>query len=466
MQNDERYPRRPDPRGRRGGDGDRRGEGRGAGRGGEKRPPRVVEGLTARQAALDVLRLVSRGDSLDKALGTCRSFAELEGSDRAFARQLATTVLRRQGSLDEVIETYLRDPIGPKQLELRLILRLLAGQLLLLGTPPHAAAMTATELAKGRAETRGYAKLVNAIGRRLSETGAERLTKVPLRADTPGWLWRKLERAYGPAATRAIAEAHQAEPPLDLTVPADREGWAERLEAQAVGPATLRRPGGGRIEALPGYEEGAWWVQDLAATLPVTLLGDLRDRVVFDLCAAPGGKTMQICAGGADVTAVDSGEGRMGLLRANLERTGLEARTVVADVLAWEPDHGADLVLLDAPCSATGTARRNPDVLRSKDEKLAVGLAKLQDRMIDRALSFLKPGGVLVFATCSLLPEEGEERAEAALARHAGLERLTVSPEELGGLDGLVTKAGDLRCHPGKAPGMDGFFATRLRTPA
>ncbi|WP_051882004.1 RsmB/NOP family class I SAM-dependent RNA methyltransferase [Parvularcula oceani] len=468
----ERYPRRPDPRdagarkpGPRRDDAPRDGGGRdGSGRGGGgKKPRREVAGMPARQAALDMLRLVSRGDSLDKALGVCRSFEELEGSDRAFARQLTTTVLRRQGSLDEVIETYLREPIGPQQAELRLVLRLLAAQILLLDTPPHAAGMTATELAKGRRETAGFARLVNALGRRMAETGKERLEKVPLRADTPGWLWRRFERAYGAKAARAIAEAHRREPPLDLTVPKDRESWAEALEAEPVGPMTLRRQGGGRIEDLPGYAEGAWWIQDLAATLPVALMGEIEGLQVLDLCAAPGGKTMQLCARGAEVTAVDSGAGRMGLLEANLERTGLKARCVVGDVLLFEPDRLADMVLLDAPCSATGTARRNPDVLRSKDEALSAGLAKLQDRMIDRALTFLKPGGLLVFATCSLLPEEGEERAEAALGRHPDLARVPVSPDELAGLSGLVNKAGDLRCHPGKAPGMDGFFATRLR---
>jgi 16S rRNA (cytosine967-C5)-methyltransferase len=432
------------------------------GKGGPKeRKPRFVPGLAARQAALDVLRLVSRGDGLDKALHLCRSFEALEGPDRGFARQMAMSVLRRQGSLDEVIETYLREPLGPKQTELRLILRLLAAQLLLLEVAPHAAGMIATELAKGRAETQGYARLVNALARRMAETGAERLAAVPLRADTPGWLWRRLERAYGPKTARAIAEAHRQEPPLDLTVPKDRDAWAGRLGAEAVGPSTLRLTGGGRIEEIEGFEGGAWWVQDLAATLPVRLLGDVSGKRVLDLCAAPGGKTMQLCADGAEVIAVDSGEGRMGLLEANLARTGLSARTVVADVLQWAPEGMADAALLDAPCTATGTARRNPDVLRAKEEGLAGGLAKLQDRMIDRALSFLKPGGTLVFATCSLLPEEGEERAAAALSRHEGLTRRPVEPDEVGGLK-VVNKEGDLRCHPGIEPGMDGFFACRL----
>ena len=426
------------------------------------KPKRRVEGFDARLAAQDVLRLVRKGDSLDKALHTCRSFAELEGPDRALARNIASTVLRRQGSLDAVIETYLREPLTPKQGELRGILRILAAQILILGTPPHAAGMIATQLAKERQETQGYARLVNAIGRRMSEDGKERLEKVGVRADTPGWLWRRIERAYGAKAARAIAEAHRQTPPLDVTVRGEPERWAELLEAEVVGPVTVRRGQPGRIETLEGYEAGDWWVQDLAASLPVRLFGDVSGLVAYDLCAAPGGKTMQLCAGGAEVTAVDASEGRLRLVEHNLERTKLTARLVVADVLTYEADRLADVVLLDAPCTATGTARRNPDVLWTKSEDLAKGLANLQDKMIDQAVACLKPGGTLVFSTCSLLPVEGEERAAAALQRHERLERVPVTPEEVGGLK-VINRDGDLRCHPGKAPGMDGFFASRLK---
>ena len=443
-QTEERYPRRPDPRDDRGGK-DRSHKG-GSDRGGRK-PKRIPEGLPARQAALDVLRLVRGGDGLDKALGICRSFDALEGSDRAFARQLATTVLRRQGSLDEVVETYLRKPLGPKQDELRAILRLLGAQVILLGTPPHAAGHLATELAKGRQETQGYAKLVNALGRRMAEDGKDRLAKVPLRADTPGWLWRALERAYGPKANRAIAEAHLAEPPLDLTVPGDREVWAERLEAEPLGPATLRRTAGGRIEELDGFDEGAWWVQDLAATLPVALMGDVAGLTVFDLCAAPGGKTMQLCARGAEVTALDSSAGRMALLKANLERVKLSAQTVVDDVLVWEPDRLADMVLLDAPCSATGTARRNPDVLRAKDETLAKGLAAgtrtLEDCVSPAALEAGKvdregnpAGAVFLDGLARSLAQLDDRRCLTEAARRAAI--LAVGLHATKGADGRL----------------------------
>ena len=475
---DDRAPRGARPGGRsddrsggRGGDrGDRRGPPRGRDRGDDRRgdkgdrpekPRRKIEGFDARLAALDVLRLVRRGDSLDKALFTCRSFAALEGPDRALARNIASTVLRRQGSLDEVIETYLREPLTPKQDELRAILRIVAAQILILGTPPHAAGMIGTQLAKERQETQGYARLVNAIGRRIAENGPERLAKASVRADTPGWLWRRIERAYGPKAARAIAEAHRQTPPLDVTVRGDADEWATLLEADRVGPVTVRRGQPGRVETLEGYDAGAWWVQDLAASLPVLLMGDVTDLHVLDLCAAPGGKTMQLCARGADVTAVDASEGRMRLVERNLERTKLSARLITADVLDFEPDRLADAVLLDAPCTATGTARRNPDVTWTKTEELASGLAKLQDRMIDRAVACLKPGGTLVFSTCSLLPLEGEERAQAALERHERLERVPVTPEEVGGLK-VVNRDGDLRCHPGKTPSMDGFFAARF----
>ncbi|WOI53003.1 RsmB/NOP family class I SAM-dependent RNA methyltransferase [Parvularcula sp. LCG005] len=429
-------------------------------------PKRKRPGVPARGAALDLLRLVRNGRSLDDALTFGRTFNELEGADRAFARNMATTVLRRQGSLDAVLDTYLNQPLRPKQDDLRALLRLTAAQVLLLDIPPHAAASTAVDLARERSETAGYAKLVNAIARRLSETGKERLEKVDVRADMPGWIWRRLERSYGPQKARAIALAYRQEPPLDMTIAPgiDPDVLAERLEAHKVGPRTLRRHGAGRIEDLPGFDEGTWWVQDLAASLPARLAGDLTGKTVFDLCAAPGGKTLQLAAAGGKVMAVDISPMRTERLEENLKRTGLEAKIVVADIMIMDPPERADVILLDAPCTATGTVRRNPDLLWSKREEEVGTLAALQDRMIDQALGWLKPGGTLIFATCSLFPDEGEKRVDAALARHEGLRREPATPEEVGDLP-VITKDGDIRCLPSylsEQGGMDGFFAARL----
>ncbi|MEM6650224.1 MAG: RsmB/NOP family class I SAM-dependent RNA methyltransferase [Pseudomonadota bacterium] len=430
-------------------------------------PPRTKPGLPARGAALDLLRLTRRGRSLDEALTICRSFNDLEGADRAFARQLASTVLRRQGSLDEVVAAYLDRPLKANQHELRALLRLAAAQIVLLEVPPHAAASTAVDLARERQELRPFAKLVNALARRMAESGADTLEKLPPRVDTPGWLWRQLQRAYGPKKTADMALAHRQEPPLDMTVKelSSRDGLAVAIGASAVGPVSLRRTMGGRVEELAGYEDGSWWVQDVAATLPARLAGDIEDKMVYDLCAAPGGKTLQLAAAGAKVTAVDISPHRIERLHENLTRTGLSARVEEADILQWRPREKADVVLLDAPCTATGTIRRNPDLLWQKKEEEVDILSKLQDRMLGHALTLVKPGGLLIFATCSLLPEEGELRVEAALKRHDRLARVPVTPEEVGDLP-VINKDGDIRCLPSflkDQGGMDGFFVSRLR---
>lgn len=428
---------------------------------------RKKPGLASRGAALDLMRLVRKGRSLEDALAICRSFEALEGPDRGFARHLATTCLRRQGSLDAVVDHYLNSPLKADQHELRALLRLAAAQITLMDTPPHAAASTAVDLARERGDTMGFAKLVNAISRRMTETGKDTLAKLGAREDTPGWLWRRWERTYGPKTTRALAEAHRIEPPLDMSFKpgSDMAHWAEELSATQVGPLTLRYTEGGRIEELAGYEEGQWWVQDLAASLPASLAGDVTGKSVYDLCAAPGGKSLQLIAGGATVTAVDISGTRVARLNENLGRTNLAATVVVTDVLEWAPEEQADIVLLDAPCTATGTIRRNPDLLWSKREKEVELLTTLQDRMIDQALTLVKPGGLLIFATCSLLPEEGELRVASALDRHPTLTREPVTEAETHGLD-VINKQGDLRCLPSMLKdkgGMDGFFASRLR---
>ena len=344
----------------------------------KQKPP--MEGLIAREAALDVLRLIRKGFPLDDAMKHSEGFCALEGPDRGFARTLVMTVLRRRNSLDEIYGEFLDRPLAASQHETRSILRIAAAQICLLGTPPHAAAMTSVELAKGRRDSAGFAKLINALCRRMTELPAEKVAELPPRTDTPGWLWRQLERAYGAKTARAIAEVHRGEPPLDITVKdlATRDAWAEKLGGEPIGPASLRLTTSGRIEDFEGYTEGDWWVQDLAATLPVMLAGDVAGKRVIDLCAAPGGKTLQLAAAGASVTAVDISGRRMERLDENLARTKLQARRVVSDALDYLPETPGDVVLLDAPCTATGTVRRHPDLLWSKKEEDSRALAVMQ----------------------------------------------------------------------------------------
>jgi 16S rRNA (cytosine967-C5)-methyltransferase len=431
-------------------------------------PPPAPPGLPARRAALDILTLVRAGKPLDEALDACRSYDALIGPDRGFARAMATEVLRRQGTIDSVIGDYIDKPLPKRAERATEILRLAAAQMVLMDVAEHAAVSLAVALANEFRETAGYAALINAVARKIAANGKAAARKLPERADTPGWMWRSWERAYGPGPARAMAAAHRAEPPIDLTLknPSDAERFAKELNAELLPTGSLRLPHGARIDTLPGFSDGAWWVQDAAAALPAKLLGDVSAKRVFDLCAAPGGKTMQLAAAGADVVAVDVQGARLKLVAENLARTGLKAETVKTDVLDWSPSEKADAVLLDAPCTATGTIRRHPDILWMKSEEAVATLARLQARLIDKSLSLLKEGGVLVYAVCSLQPEEGEQQAVATLSRHPRLRREPVRPQEIGGFAGAVNRDGDLRTLPSfwsDKGGMDGFFAARFR---
>jgi 16S rRNA (cytosine967-C5)-methyltransferase len=403
-------------------------------------------------------------DVLAEAFAEANAREPIARRDRAFARLLVATVLRRLGIIDAALARFLDRPLPPQAAGAWDALRLGAAQLLYLGTPPHAAVDEAVSLVAGQPAYRG---LVNAVLRKLAATGAAPLTSQDQhRLSTPEWLWSSWVAAYGEAQARAIVEAHWREPPLDLTIKKDRPYWAARLNAEAVGKSTIRLRDAGAIEDIPGFEGGAWWVQDAAAAMPALALGNVKGLHVIDLGAAPGGKTAQLAAAGARVTAVDRSARRLNRLRQNMARLELPAEVVAADAAAWRPGTPADAVLLDAPCTSTGTARRHPDVLHLKTPADIAAMTAVQDRLLDNAWPMLKPGGFLVYCTCSLQPEEGAARVARLLASGAPLERVPIEAIELGAPEESATAEGDIRtlpCHWRDAGGLDGFFIARLR---
>ena len=425
-----------------------------------------VSPLASRQAALEILvSCLDKGQPLDEALARHAGFASLDPRDRAFVRLLLATTLRRLGEIDVVLATLVERPLEGPNTAGRQVLRLGAAQLLFLGTAPHAAVDTSVRLIED-AHLPHLKGLANAVLRRISRDGVAILgDRDPARLNTPQWLWQSWAEAYGEDTTRAIAAAHLIEAPLDLTPRSNTDFWAGQLEAEVLPTGTLRRTGGGHIAELPGFAEGTWWVQDAAAMLPVRLLGDITGKRVADLCAAPGGKTLQLCAAGAAVTAVDISARRMIRVGENLARAGLAAELITADASKWTPEEKFDAILLDAPCSGTGTLRRHPDIAWLKDEEDVGRLTLTQDRLLLHAVDLLKPGGMLVYAVCSLQEDEGLARIEALLAREPRLKRMPVQPAELPGLENAATKDGDVRTLPSMWPergGLDGFYIARL----
>jgi 16S rRNA (cytosine967-C5)-methyltransferase len=383
---------------------------------------------------------------------------QLEARDRAFARLLTATVLRRLGQIDDALDRCLDKPLPPALGWIGQVLRLGAAQLLFLGTPPHAAVDGAVRQVGDRPALKG---LVNAVLRRLAREGAAILAgQDAARLNTPDWLWASWTSTFGEATTRAIAAAHLADPPLDLT-PA-----ASDCPGDVLPTGTRRLRETANVETLPGYQAGGFLVQDAAAALPARLLAVRRGDTVLDLCAAPGGKTANLALAGAKVIAVDHSAKRLEQASENLRRLRLSAQTIAADATEWRPSTPATHILLDAPCSATGTMRRHPDVARLKRADDLPRLVALQDRLLDSAAAMLAPGGVLVFCTCSLQPEEGPARVAALLQRTPGLMREPVQPRELDGKAELIDSAGDLRtlpCHWEALGGLDGFYAARLK---
>lgn len=393
--------------------------------------------------------------------------------DWAFARVLATTVLRRQGELEHVLSTFLERPLPKEAGYVWAILLTGAAQLICLGTPPHAAvdmAVEATRRVRGGAR---FANLTNAILRRVAKDGTALLQDKDRAAlNVPDWLRQRWRAAYGEDLSRRIAEASLREAALDVSLKpsADTDFWAARLGGRVLPTGSIRLTAQGRIEDMPDYAGGAWWVQDAAAALVARVAGEVAGRTVSDLCAAPGGKTAGLAAAGAIVTAVDVSPKRLDRLRANLQRLGLSAEVVAADVAIWAPERTFDVVILDAPCTATGTIRRHPDILRLKRPEDVDRMAGLQRNLLTNASRLVRLGGILIYSTCSLEPEEGEHQIAAFLGSSPDFTRVPIAAAEMGADPSWVTAAGDLRtlpCHlqleSMELSGIDGFYVARLQ---
>ena len=439
-----------------------------------KAPP---AGLEARDAAVRIVDgVLHRGTLLDVLVDA--PFMPADPRERALARMIAATTLRRHGALNAVLDTLLEKPLDAQARRVNAVLLTALAQIFLMEVKDHAAVDLAVTLTGTARDTRRFRGLVNAVLRNAIRRRAE---LAPVAEDPmlafPGWLTGRWSATYGEDRARRIVESLLHEPALDLSVKTDPQGWAERLGGVALANGTVRLLDAGNVTALDGYDDGAWWVQDAASRMPVLLLGDIASRAVVDLCAAPGGKTAQMAAAGAIVTAVDRSAKRMERLAANMERVGLAVETAIADATTWRPDTPPDVVLLDAPCSATGTIRRHPDLPHLKAGTDIAKLADLQARLIDNAAAMLRPGGTLVYSTCSLEPEEGEAQVARFLSAHPDFARRPVTPGEVPGFEAAVTPDGDLRITPDipdapagttdpRLAGSAGFFAARLEKQA
>ncbi len=423
-------------------------------------------GVAARAAAQAILNgVLHKHRPLDLVIETVLGNAALDARDAGFARVIAGETLRRYGMLKALVRGFVpKAPPSHRAGPTSEILLAGACELLFLDVAPHAVVDAANRLAQADHKAVHFKALINAVLRRISREGKDALAKIdPAKTNVPDWLWRGWIAQYGEETARNIAQAHLNPAPLDLVMkdaPAEIEGGVR------IAPDMLRLGDAGRIEALPGYNEGAWWVQDFAASLPVRLFGDVAGKLVMDLCAAPGGKTAQLAARGAQVIAVEREPERMARLRENLVRLQLNAELVEADIAAFEPAQKADCVLLDAPCSATGTIRRHPDLPWTKSKADVTACASTAKALLHKAAQMVAPGGTLIFAVCSLEREEGEDQISAFLKSHSDFARAPIGSDEVFGMSQCLTPAGDLRtlpCHLADQGGLDGFYAARLK---
>jgi 16S rRNA (cytosine967-C5)-methyltransferase len=436
-----------------------------------------VPGLAARRIAADILDgVLHKHRTLDDQLDGAAAHPALKtlpDRDRALMRRLVATILRRLGTLGHVLSRLLDRGIPNDAPRAQSALLIGAAQILWMDVPDHAAVDLSVRLVQSDRRAAKYAGLVNAVLRRCAREGEGLIAEVKSEMlDLPPWLLARWVAHYGEATARQIAFAIGHEPSLDITVKSDAPHWATRLHGETLPTGTVRTLLQGSVTMLPGFEEGQWWVQDAAAALPARLFGDIAGKSIVDLCAAPGGKTAQLALAGARVIAVDRSAGRLTRLRDNMARLALEVETVVADAVEWQGENtgaGFDGVLVDAPCTSTGTIRRHPDVAWLRQESDLDALTSLQQRLLQKAVALLKPGGTLVFCTCSLEPEEGEQAVKTLLAAEPAMRRAPVEMNEVAGLGEIVTEQGELRTLPSHLPhqdprlgGLDGFYAARL----
>ncbi len=431
-------------------------------------------GLPARRAAVSLLSAVLRErQPLDDALvnsPASRLMVSMAERDRGLARAIASTALRHKGQLDAVLDSYIDKKLPKRSGILREILLSAACQLLFLNIPAHAAIDLAVRQCKQDRNARHFDRLANAVLRRVAEHGPGIVKQQDAaRVNTPGWLWERWLKIYGEDTTRRIAEAHMQGAALDLTVKQDPENWARALNGIVLDTGSVRIDASGRIENLDGFEDGAWWVQDAAAALPARLLGDVSGKNIADLCAAPGGKSAQLAHAGAKLTCLDSSKRRMERLNENMARLGLDVTCVIGDATNWAPGHTFDAVLLDAPCTGTGTLRRHPDIAHLKGPGDLEALTKLQAKLLRHAVTLVRPGGTLVYCTCSLEREEGEDQIARLIDEAPDIHAIPIRLDEVFGHEGWLTKQGflrtlpfDLDAGPQKMAGIDGFFAAKL----
>ena len=439
--------------------------------------PSEVPGLAARRIAADILDgVLHKRRTLDDQLDGAAAHPGLKtlaDRDRALMRRLVATILRRLGTLGHVLSRLLDRGVPTDAPRAQSALLIGAAQILWMDVPDHAAVDLSVRLVQSDRRAAKYAGLVNAVLRRCAREGQPLIDEVKSEMlDIPPWMLKRWIAHYGEATTRDIAQAISHEPSLDITVKSDAAQWANRLHGETLPTGSVRTLLQGSVTMLPGFSEGQWWVQDAAAALPARLFGDLSGKAIADLCAAPGGKTAQLVQAGARVTAVDRSPGRMSRLRDNFTRLALEADMVVADAAEWDGRNGLeafDGILIDAPCASTGTIRRHPDVAWLRQDTDIAALSALQKRLLQKATALLKPGGTLVYCTCSLEPEEGEQAVDALLANETALRRAPITASEVAGLTEVLTGDGDLRTLPCHLPhadprlgGLDGFYAARL----